>query len=187
LRQLLDRLSEIATLNEAVVVELQNVLKIEQFAKDDFVLKEGGAAKKLYFVESGLLRGFHYKEGKEIINWFCNEGQFATSMYSFVSQKASYENIQAIEPATLYAITFDDLQKLYKNYPTFDKIGRLLTEQYYVALEERIMSLQFQTAIERYQSLMQNENYLLQRVSLGMIALYLGISQETLSRIRSKK
>jgi CRP-like cAMP-binding protein len=108
-------------------------------------------------------------------------------MYSFVSQKASYENIQAIEPATLYAITFDDLQKLYKNYPTFDKIGRLLTEQYYVALEERIMSLQFQTAIERYQSLMQNENYLLQRVSLGMIASYLGISQETLSRIRSKK
>jgi CRP/FNR family transcriptional regulator, anaerobic regulatory protein len=186
LRQLLDRLNELATLDEDVKNKLENLLKVEQFEKDDFILREGRTTKKLYFVESGLLRGFHYKEGKEVINWFCNEGQFATSMYSFVSQKPSYENIQAIEATKLFSIAYQDLQKLYQTYPAFDKIGRLLTEQYYVALEERIISLHFQTAKERYKSLLQNEEYLLQRVSLGFLASYLGITQETLSRIRKK-
>ncbi len=184
---LFDSLKELATLDEDVKSKLENLLKVERFEKDDFILKAGSTIRKLYFVESGLLRGFYYKDDKEVINWFCNEGQFATSMYSFVSQKPSYENIQAIEKTTLFSINYKDLQNLYQTYPAFDKIGRLLTEQYYVALEERIISLQFQTAKERYESLLQNEGYLLQRVSLGFLASYLGITQETLSRIRAKK
>ena len=187
MRQLLDRLNELATLSEDVKIKLENLLKVEQYEKDDFILKEGSTIRKLYFVESGLLRGFHYKDEKEVINWFCNEGQFATSMYSFVSQKPSYENIQAIEKTTLFSINYQDLQNLYETYPAFDRIGRLLTEQYYVQLEERIISLQFQTAKERYTNFLQSEEYLLQRVSLGFLASYLGITQETLSRIRAKK
>ena len=160
---LLNRLNELATLNEEVKIKLENLLKVEQFEKDDFILKEGSTIRKLYFVESGLLRGFHYKDEKEVINWFCNEGQFATSMYSFVSQKPSYENIQAIEKTTLFSINYQDLQNLYET------------------------SLQFQTAKERYTNFLQSEEYLLQRVSLGFLASYLGITQETLSRIRAKK
>ena len=77
-------------------------------------------------------------------------------------------------------------QKAFEKYPEFNLIGRLLTEKYYIELEERTISLQFQTATERYLKLLQQQPQLLQKASLGMIASYLGISQETLSRIRKK-
>jgi CRP-like cAMP-binding protein len=187
LQQLFNKLEEFVSLNDDIKSKLESLVKVEQFEKDDFISKQGTVIKKMYFVESGLLRGFYYKGEKEVINWFCVEGEFASSMYSFVSQKPSYENIQALEKTTLISISYQDLQQLYKTYPEFDKIGRLLTEQYYVELEERLISLQFMSAKERYEFLLQNEKYLLQRVSLGYLASYLGITQETLSRIRAKK
>lgn len=184
---LFDRLNKLATLNDEIKNNLTTLLKIEQFEKDELVLREASRVKKLYFVERGLLRGFYYKDEKEVINWFCNEGHFATSMYSFVSQNPSYENIQAVEKTRLFSITYQNLQNLYNTYPALDRIGRILTEQYYVQLEERIISLQFQTAKDRYKSILQKEAYLLERVPLGFLASYLGITQETLSRIRAKK
>jgi CRP/FNR family transcriptional regulator, anaerobic regulatory protein len=107
-------------------------------------------------------------------------------MYSFVSQKPSFENIEILEPSVLYAISYDNLQKMYLEFPEFNLIGRLFTEKYYIELEERVMSLQFLTAKERYEKLLIQQPMLLQRVTLGQIASYLGITQETLSRIRGK-
>ena len=83
------------------------------------------------------------RDGKEIINWFAYENQFVTSMYSFISQKPSYESIEALEKCLLYEIIYDSLQLLYKQIPAFEKLGRILTEQYYIQLEERTLSLQY--------------------------------------------
>ena len=165
---------------------LEKLIGDEEFLKDSFLLREGQIARKLYFVESGLLRGFHYKDSKEVINWFSYENLFATAMYSFVSQKPSYENIQALENTKVKTITYQKLQDLYKRHPDFERIGRLLTEQYYIQLEERLISLQFQTAKERYENILQKEPQLIHRISLGHLASYLGMTQENLSRVRSK-
>lgn len=162
-------------------------LNIEQFKKEEFILREGQIARKLWFVENGLVRIYQLNDGKEEIKWFANEGDFVTSMYSFISQKTGYDNIQALEETSMVSITYQNLQTLYKIYPSFERVGRLISEQYFVLLEEHALSLRFRTAKERYENLLKTEVYLLQKVSLGFIASYLGITQETLSRIRGKK
>jgi CRP-like cAMP-binding protein len=91
-----------------------------------------------------------------------------------------------LEETDLIKIPYASLQGLYKNYPETERVGRILTENYYIKLEERLLNIHFKTAKERYQTLLEKKPSLLQRASLGQIASYLGISQETLSRIRAE-
>jgi CRP-like cAMP-binding protein len=132
------------------------------------------------------LRGYYFVEGKEIRNWFAQETEFATCFYSFIANKPSYEIIQALEDCKLVQLKYSALQAIYAKYKETERVGRIITENYYIKLEERLLNLQFKTAKERYQKLSTTKSNLLQRVSLGQIASYLGITQETLSRIRSE-
>jgi CRP-like cAMP-binding protein len=91
-----------------------------------------------------------------------------------------------LEDCELIQIPYSHLQQLYNDFPETERIGRILTENYYVKLEGRLMSLQFTSAKERYELLMTNNPSIIQRAPLGYIASYLGITQETLSRIRAK-
>jgi CRP-like cAMP-binding protein len=154
--------------------------------KGELLLTPNERSKYLHFIESGLLRGYYEQDGKEITSWFASEGEFATCFYSFITKEASNEYIQAIEPAQLIRIADEDLQKLYSDFPETERIGRLLTEQYYIKLEGRLLSIQFKTAKERYDNLLTTNPGLLRRAPLGQIASWLGITQETLSRIRSE-
>jgi len=112
-------------------------------------LEQGKTCKFLNFLESGFVRAFYYKDGKEITSWFAFENDIVTSMYSFTAQKPSFENIEIIENSVLHSIHFDQLQQLYQQFPEFNLIGRLITEKYFIELEERIFSLQIKSAKER--------------------------------------
>lgn len=112
--------------------------------------------------------------------------EFATCFYSFIVQKPSFEFVQALEDSDLLQMSYSALQNLYVTFPETERIGRIITENYYIKLEERILNLQFKTAKERYQKLLSSKPTLLLRAPLGQIASYLGISQETLSRIRAE-
>lgn len=151
------------------------------------LLREGSLCNKMYFLAAGLVRGFYYKEGKELTSWFAAENDIITSMSAFIKQETSKENIEALEDSTLYYLSYCQLQKTYEKYPELNRLGRLLTERYYIELEEHTLSLQFRSATERYQDFVLSKSNLLQRVPLKYIASYLGISQETLSRVRTKK
>lgn len=109
-----------------------------------------------------------------------------TSLLSFVTRKPGMENIQLIEDCKLWAVTYDDLQHLYQNYPDINTLGRIMNERYYVMLEERFVCNHFKEARERYENLLAQAPHILQRVPLGHVASYLGMTQETLSRIRGK-
>ena len=91
-----------------------------------------------------------------------------------------------MEDSVLTQVSFSALQQLYIQFPETERLGRIITENYYIKLEERLLSLQFKTAKERYQNFQLSKPSLLQRTSLGQIASYLGITQETLSRIRAE-
>ena len=150
------------------------------------LVREGERCKDLFFINKGLLRGFYFDEAREITSWFSEENEFATCFYSFITNEPSYEYIQSIEDVDLIRISFSDLQKLYTQFPETERIGRIITESYYIKLDERIINIQFKSAKERYHKLLSSKPNLLQRASLGQIASYLGITQETLSRIRSE-
>ncbi|HEY8937034.1 MAG TPA: Crp/Fnr family transcriptional regulator, partial [Cyclobacteriaceae bacterium] len=131
-------------------------------------------------------RGFYNLDGKEVTYWFGFENTFVTSFYSFITKKPSVENIQLIEDCILWSISYENVHKLYDQHPDIERLGRIMNERYYVMLEERFVSNHFKEAKERYENLMVTSPHILQRIPLGYIASYLGISQETLSRIRSK-
>ena len=125
-------------------------------------------------------------DGKEITHWFGFENDFVTSFHSFTTQQPAVENIQLLEGSILWSISKEKLTALFDQYHEVERLVRIAYEKYYIRLEERFINSQFKTAAERYENLLHQTPHILERVSLGHVASYLGISQETLSRTRSK-
>ena len=156
------------------------------FSKGDYLLTEGKKCRHLYFLQQGALRGFYNLDGKEITHWFAFEEDFVTSFHSFITQEPAVENLQLLEGSILWAITKENLMRLLNEYHEIERLVRIAYEKYYIRLEERFVNAQFKSATERYKSLLLHTPHIVERVPLGHIASYLGISQETLSRIRSQ-
>ena len=169
-------------MEEEIIKRIKYVSK----RKNDFFLKKGQILSNLMVMEKGLIRAFFYKNDKEINTWFANENIIFASILPIYANRPSFEYIQFLEDSEGYMISISDLNELYKKYPELDIIGRKIAEELCIILEERITSLHTESAEERYQSLVTNHPHLLQRLSLGHIASYLGITQETLSRIRKR-
>lgn len=162
-------------------------LRKEERKKGEFLTEQDQVCHRLYFVEQGCLRGYYLKDGKEITHWFAFEMDFVTSFYSFITKKPAVENIQMLEDSILYSITKDDLDKLCDQFTDIAKLLRYSYETYYLKLEEKYINHQFKSASERYEALLDTKPHFLQRIPLGYIASFLGISKETLSRIRAKR
>jgi CRP-like cAMP-binding protein len=165
---------------------LQDCFEQVELHKNDLLLSEGQQCRHLYFLEKGALRGFYNADGKEITHWFGFENDFVTSFHSFITREPAVENIQLLENCTLWSISKETLTGLLNQFHEIERLVRIINEKYYIRLEERFVNAQFKTAAERYENLLTESPHILERVPLGYIASYLGISQETLSRIRSK-
>lgn len=183
---LVSYLSSIINVSEVLEQEINSLFKHVTFNKGEMLIKDGERCTDMFFIQKGFIRGFYFDDGKEITSWFAQEGEFATCYYSFISEKPSFENVQALEDCELIKIPNNILQNLYLRFPETERIGRIVVENYYLKLDERFLNIQFKSAKERYQNLILSKPSLLQRASLGQIATYLGISQETLSRIRAE-
>lgn len=186
MQHLLAQLRGFYSLSDSANQALQDCFCKITLAKGEYLLSEGKRCKKLYFLENGALRGFYNLDGKEITHWFGFENDFVTSFHSFITQEPAVENIQLLEGSVLWSITKDQLQGLFKQHHEIESLVRIVYEKYYIRLEERFVNSQFKTARERYESLLLQTPHILERVPLGCVASYLGISQETLSRIRSQ-
>lgn len=186
MEKLFTHINQFSPLGKGALSDLGVALQKVQLNRGAFLIRESQICQHLYFLEKGCLRGFYTLDGKEITHWFAFENNFVTSFFSFISRKPCFENIQLIEDCTLWAITYDSLQQLYLQHTDMERMGRIMHERYYVMLEERFVRNHFKEAKERYENLMLNSPHILQRVPLGHIASYLGITQETLSRIRAK-
>ncbi len=186
MQQLLTHITKYSALSEAAQNELQVHFRKITYAKNEYLLKEGQVCRHLYFLETGALRGFYNLDGKEITHWFGFENDFVTSFHSFITGEPAVENIQLLEGCILWSISKDALTALFNEYHEIERLMRIAYEKYYIRLEERFVNAQFKTAGERYANLLRQTPPIIERVSLGYIASYLGISPETLSRVRSK-
>jgi CRP/FNR family transcriptional regulator, anaerobic regulatory protein len=182
---LLTHLKSLITVSPQLEQEILRISGKIKAGRGEVLLNMNERCRDMFFVEKGLLRGYYLEDGREVTNWFAPEGDFATCFYSFIVKEPSFECIQCLEDTELVKINYTDLQQIYAAFPETERVGRLITENYYIKLEERLISIQFKTAKERYLKLMATRPFLLQRASLGQIASYLGMSQETLSRIRA--
>lgn len=177
-------LNTITRLSPGLVDFIDSKLKTKFYPKKTFIQKAGQISDYIYFIEKGIARCFYRKEDREISNWFMSEGDVIISVKSFYHRTPTQEYIEAIEESTLHYLSYTDLQHIYYNFPEFNLIGRILTERYYVLSEERNYNLRFNSAQERFEILKKNYPEIIKRVPAKYIASYLGITEETLSRIR---
>jgi CRP-like cAMP-binding protein len=161
-------------------------LKTERVEKGKFFVKEGQICNKIAYLNKGLLRVYYLKDGIDINTCFCKENSITSSFESFVNRTPTIENIQALETTELITLSHENLIKLYELRPAWYKFSRFLTERECLRLSNRLTSLSFETAKEKYLNLLKTQPEIIKRVPIQHIASYLGISRETLSRIRSQ-
>jgi CRP-like cAMP-binding protein len=138
-------------------------------------------------VLKGAIRQYYLADGKEVVTRLIVEGGFATAFYSFLSQQPSYEYGEVVEDAELVSVAHKDIEALCAKHIDIANFERKVTEQYLIQEHERALSLQFQSVQERYEHVLRLRPDVFLRFSVGTIASYLGMSQETLSRLRKKK
>ncbi len=155
--------------------------------KGKILVTSGTITTHVYFVRKGILRGFVNDGEREITTWITAENELVSSIGSFILQIPTLENIQAIEDCDLLQMAFTDLEKIYKNYPSFNITARKIYELYYVAAESRAFIARLKNAEQKYQHFLVQHSHLANRIALKYIASYLGITIETLSRLRAKK
>lgn len=162
-------------------------VRFVSFKKGDLIQDADKICTKSYFIQKGLFRTYFLKDGKEISEYFPAENEWCNSPKSFMTRQKDIYYIDAIENTDAFCLDVNDLVFLFNTYPEMERYARLSMGTVFGHLMERIVSLRFTTAREKYDHFMQTYADIHHRIPLGMIASYLGITQETLSRIRAEK
>lgn len=179
-------LNRIYPLSQPAQLRLAAYARELSYPKGHILLRAGKVERSLFFIRKGMVRAYSTFSDAEVTFWFGKEGDTVISMKSYVAGQKGYEDIELLEDCELYALKIKDLQKLFAEDIQVANWGRKFAEQELIKTEERLISRLFLTATERYQELLLNSPGLLQRVPLGQIASYLGITQVSLSRIRAQ-
>ena len=181
-----------------------NAWKQWKTPKDFFLVKENTVSDYIYFIEKGVARIYYYKNArpparsgtngenpsgreKEITEWLALDQQFFLSITSFFQRTPSHLIIQTIEPSVVYGIHHNDLMGLADKHHDIERLLRKMVTASLILSQIRMDSIQFESALQRYEKLLQTSPQIVQRVPLTYIASFLGITLETLSRIRSAR
>lgn len=159
----------------------------KKLRKRQYLLQEGDVSRYTSFVEKGMLRTFTVDDkGNEPVLQFSMEGWWVTDLYSFLTDEPSRYNIEALEDCELLLITKPSWDILLEKVPAFERYFRILIQNNLIATQRRLISSLTESAEEQYTKLVASFPTCLQRVPQHMIASFLGITPETLSRIRSQ-
>lgn len=164
-----------------------NAWKTWSVPKDHFLLREHAVSDYIYFIEKGVARIFYYKNGKEITEWIAMDEQFFLSITSFFQRKPSHLQIHTLEQSEVYGIHHNDFMELADKYHDIERLLRKMVTASLILSQIRMDSIQFETAHQRYDRLLNISPQMIQRVPVSYIASFLGVTPETLSRIRSGK
>lgn len=162
-------------------------MSVVTYKKGDIIIEANKVSTKSYYLIEGLTRTYFLKDGKEIIEYFSSINEWANSPSSWRTGKPDIYYVDAIEDTKALCIGVDDMIYLFDNFPELDRYGRLSMTTLLDHLIERITSFRFTNAEEKHIHFKQTYPNIYHRIPLGMVASYLGITQETLSRIRGKK
>jgi len=156
------------------------------FRKGKLLLKAGQVCDHIYFIKKGAVRGF-IKEGKrDITTWITAENEVVSSISALDMKTPAMENMQAIENCELLALTYDNFQELYVKFPEFNIVARKVLQKYYQDAEGRAFIVRLTNAENKYRLFITRYGHLANRIPLKYIASFLGITLETLSRVRKK-
>ncbi|WNJ17107.1 Crp/Fnr family transcriptional regulator [Pontibacter sp. G13] len=166
---------------------LETQTQILELDKGTPLVQAGQISDKTYYVAQGVARAYLLKDGRDISDWFAFEHEFISPIHSYFRAVPSPHFIETVEPSILLEINQSTLRHLTDTYREFDRMEKEVVIRTFLNLQQRIASMQFESAQQKYQSLLEMRPDITQRVPLIHIASYLGITIETLSRIRSPK
>ena len=156
------------------------------FRKGKLLLKAGQICEHIYFIKKGAVRGFIKEGKKDITTWITAENEVVSSISALDAREPALENMQAIENCELLALTYADFQNLYIRFPEFNIVARKVLQKYYKDAEGRAFIVRLTNAENKYRLFITRYGHLANRIPLKYIASFLGITLETLSRVRKK-
>ncbi len=183
--QFLNHTSNISLLSTESRDEFGNLCKLISIKKNHDLQAIGQTCRTIYFVQQGVARIYYYKAGKEVTEYFAFENDLIIRAESLFTGKPSHKAIQAVSDTNFIAISAHPLFLLFEEHRDIERLFRKIVEHSYVDTINRLESLQFHTAEERYRSLIEKSPEVVKQIPLKHIASYLGISQVSLSRIRA--
>lgn len=170
--------------SDSDLIKISSFFHLTTIKKGDFFLKAERYSDRLAFVQTGILREFLFVGDKEITKWISTKGYFAVDLSSFLFGKTARWNIQALTDCELYIIDKKEYQKIKQIIPTWAELEKLFLAKCFTVLEDRIVTQISMTAEERYNQLFQFNKELFNQVPLQYLASMLGMTPETLSRLR---
>lgn len=189
--KLVNVLHEIGKVYSPISVECQQDFidnsAITTFKRGELVVREGQYSKKAYLIIEGCARAYYLKGNKDISDWFTFENQFMASIVSFFGDEPSPHYVEFVEDSTVLAFSKDSVDALSKKHHDFERLISKIVTETMLGLCERLHTIQFAKAEERYRRLFAIYPEITNRISLTHIASYLGITLETLSRMRNPK
>lgn len=180
-----DYLKSLYHLDEELEHFFESNVLTKEFSKGEIIFDPGSYLKYIYYVESGFTRVFYNKGKREVTHYFFGENTFCTGVESVFYQKPSVFGFQALSASRITMIPFLPMKELADRNIIINHIVQKILLDNLIEFSKRFYNSQFETAQERYESLLRENPQLLQNASLGHIASYLGVSQQTLSVIRS--
>lgn len=184
---LLQHFQKYIPLSNTLQSEILNRVTFTTFKKGALIHDAAVVCTRSYFIQKGLTRTYFVKDGKEITEYFCAENEWVNSPRSLRTRQVDIYAIDAIERTECFCLEVQDLVYLFDHFPEMERYARLSMGTVLGHLLERISSMRFTSAREKYDHFCQVYDDIHHRIPLGMVSSYLGIAQETLSRIRAGK
>jgi CRP-like cAMP-binding protein len=183
-----DRLSVLGIQsNEKDFKYIISILQKKSFKKGEIILKKGEICNETYFIIKGLVRSFQtLSNGSEKTYALFYENRLFTEHTSFISQSPSTDFLEALEDTEVLSFTYDDLMKLYLKSHALESVGRQLSDVNFIAAKKKLISLMNDDATIRYTDFLKTYKNILPRIPQNIIASYLGITPQSLSRLKKE-
>jgi len=185
--KLLEYISKQLHLEEKSIIELNNTISTINFSKKGIILEPDSLSKNVFFIEKGIARIFYRTEEKEVTLYFCNENQFSIPVDSIFYNKECKFGIQSVTDTTINKFNYKIWEKLSSNNLDLLQLNQKIMIENIKRFTDYIYAINFKTPKERFEHLMTSNPSVFNTIPLGYIASYLGITQETLSRLRNSK
>lgn len=185
-QDILKHLKQLLPLSDSELEDFINNFRTVHLKKGEYFIKEGQLKKELGLIVKGCMLCYYNKDGEQVIDEFSLDFEFITDYFSYLTNTPAEKNVKCIEDTDLLVLPFDQLHAEYANDPNLDKVGRIMAEGLFINSQQKAKSLMIDDAETRYLKLIAKRSDLVQRVPQYLIASYLNVKPETLSRIRNK-